>query len=288
MDDQPNALGNFLRARRDLVTPEKVGIAMSSTRRVPGLRREEVAMLAGVSAQYYLRLEQGRDRRPSAQVLESIAHALLLDDEARDYLAALASDRPRRRRSQSAVKETVPSGISKLLRTLGQPAFVEGRYTDVLAANSLAVALSPRLTVGANRLRDLFLDPAEQAFFSDWEGATRQFIAGFRNSVGADINDPRFIELVGELSLASPRFRALWARQDVKKLQGGRMRFDHPQVGSLDLNHEKLAIPRAGNMMLVILHPDPQSHDAEKLSLLASASFESPHPGELGARSYEA
>ncbi|WP_432825658.1 helix-turn-helix domain-containing protein [Dactylosporangium sp. CA-092794] len=273
MTDEQNLLGVFLRARRELVSPEQVGIPVQGMRRVRGLRREEVAMLAGISAEYYLRLEQGRDRKPSAQVLESIAKALLLDEETTAYLTSLiAGRRPRRPR---APREVVPPGVAKLVAAINMPAFVEGRYLDVLAVNPLATMLSPRLVVGTNRLRDLFLDPAEQALFPDWELATQSLIAGFREAVGTDIDDPRFIELVGELSLASARFRQLWARHDIKPRQSGRMRFDHPQLGSVVVNHEKLAIPGAEGMMLVMLHADPGSEDAEKIALLASATLPS-------------
>jgi transcriptional regulator with XRE-family HTH domain len=155
MTEGPNALGEYLRARRELVTPEQAGVPVLSTRRVPGLRREEVAMLAGISADYYLRLEQGRDRNPSAQVLESLARVLQLDDDATAYLLGLGAEKPRRLRRR-ARRETVPPGVVKLVAALPLPAFVEGRYFDVLAANALATALSPRLVPGGNRLRDVF------------------------------------------------------------------------------------------------------------------------------------
>lgn len=269
MIDGPNQLGDYLRARRELVTPEQVGIPILGVRRVAGLRREEVAMLAGISSDYYLRLEQGRDRSPSVQVLESIARVLQLDDDTRVYLLGLAAQKPNRRRRSR--KESVPSGIVKLLEALAMPAFVEGRYLDVLAANALAAALSPRLVAGANRLRDVFLDPAERAFFPDWEIATQGLVAGFRQSVGTDTDDPRFIELVGELSLASPRFRQLWARHDVGSRRGAVMRFNHPQVGELRLNREKLLVGGTESVMLVIYHPDPGSDAEDKLALLGSA-----------------
>jgi transcriptional regulator with XRE-family HTH domain len=269
MTDAPNLLGEYLRARRELVSPEQAGIAVLGQRRVAGLRREEVAMLAGISADYYLRLEQGRDRNPSVQVLESIARVLQLDDDTTAYLLGLAADTPKRRRRQA--REIVPTGIATLVAGLPIPAFVEGRYLDVLAANPLAAAISPRLIPGGNRLRDVFLDPAERALFPDWHGATAGLIAGFRQSVGTDIDDPRFIELVGELSLASPRFRELWARHDVGPRRGAVMRFEHPQVGQLVLNREKLLI--ADGMMLVLYHPDAGSADADKLALLASAAL---------------
>lgn len=271
MTDQSNLLGDHLRARRELVTPEQAGIPVLGVRRVSGLRREEVAMLAGISADYYLRLEQGRDRNPSVQVLESIARVLHLDEDTTAYLLGLAVDKPRRRRR--ARRETVPPGIAKLLAALTLPAFVEGRYFDVLAANPLATAVSPRLAAGGNRLRDVFLDPAERAVWPDWDGATEWLVAGFRQSVGTDTDDPRFIELVGELSLASPRFGQLWARHDVRARRGAPMRITHPQVGELSLNREKLLVGGTDGIMLVVYHPDPGSDGAEKLALLASASL---------------
>ncbi|MGA5508257.1 helix-turn-helix domain-containing protein [Streptomyces umbrinus] len=270
MTDGPNLLGDYVRARRELVTPEQVGIPVMGVRRVPGLRREEVAMLAGISVDYYLRLEQGRDRNPSAQVLESLARVLRLDDDATAYLLRLGADKPRRRQRRRP-KETVPAGIANLVAMLPLPATVEGRYFDVLAANALATALSPRLVAGANRLRDVFLDPAEQALYPDWENATAGMVAGFRESVGTDTDDPRFIELVGELCLASPRFSRLWARHDVEACEGAPKHIDHPQVGGLKLNRERLAIGGTAGQMLVVYHPDPGTDSADRLGLLASA-----------------
>ncbi len=227
-------------------------------------------MLAGISAEYYLRLEQGRDRHPSPQVLQSIARVLQLDDDA--YLLSLTGAEPRRRARHPQRRETLPPSTARLVTALPFPAFVEGRYLDVLAANSLATALSPRLNPGGNRLRDLFLDPAEQALFSDWERAAEALLAGFRQSVGTDIDDPRFIELVGELSLASPHFRRLWARHDVGPRRGASLTIDHPQVGALRLDREKLAISGTDGAMLVLYHAEPGSETAEKLALLAAAS----------------
>ncbi|MFI5588687.1 helix-turn-helix domain-containing protein [Amycolatopsis sp. NPDC051758] len=272
MTGEPNLLGDHLRARRELLTPQQAGIPAAGLRRVPGLRREEVAMLAGISADYYLRLEQGRDRNPSRQVLESLARVLQLDDDTTAYLIGLAEAGPARRRRRRRRKETVPPSIVKFLAALSLPAFVEGRYLDVLAANPLAAALSPRLVAGANRLRDVFLDPAERALFPDWDRATQGLVAGFRQSVGTETDDPRFIELVGELSLASPRFRALWARHDVANRRGATVRFDHPLVGELVLNREKLVVSEAPGLVLAVYHPDPGTDAADKLALLGSAA----------------
>jgi transcriptional regulator with XRE-family HTH domain len=271
VSEKSNELGEFLRARRALVTPQQVGIPDVGVRRVPGLRREEVAMLAGLSADYYLRLERGRDRNPSVQVLESIARVLQLNDEHLAYLLTLVADAPRKRRRRPR-REVVPAGALKLLDSLTQPAFIEGRYFDILASNSLAKALSPGFAEGGNQLRDLFLDPAQQALHPEWENITECFIANLRQAVGTDIDDPRFIELTGELSLASDRFRQLWARHEVRGQTGTPIRFNHPQVGELILNRERLTIGGTDGLMLVVYHADAGSSDAEKLALLASAA----------------
>lgn len=267
--DAPNQLGEFLRARRELVTPDRVGIPVVGVRRVPGLRREEVAMLAGISADYYLRLEQGRDRHPSPQVLEAIARVLQLDAETTAYLLDLGLPRPRRTARRRRV-ESVPAHTVRFVEQLPFPAFVEGRFFDVLAANALATAISPRLAVGGNRLRDFFLDPAErELFFPHWELAGAGLVAGFRESVGSDTDDPRVVELVGELSLASPAFGRIWARHDVRARQGATMVFSHPQVGELRVDREKLAVSGSPGMMVVVYHAEPGTADADKLALLA-------------------
>lgn len=261
--DDPNRLGQYLQARRGLVTPDRAGIPAGPNRRVPGLRREEVAMLAGISADYYLRLERGRDAHPSVQVLEALARVLLLDEVETAYLLGLAAPRPRTRRRRPA-PETVPARLHDLLRVVDAPAFVEGRVFDVLAANPLAAAFSPRLVPGANRLRSLLLDPEERAFHVDWDGAVRSFVALFRNSV-AEIDDPRVVELVGELSLASGRFREEWARHDVRPFTGGTTEVDHPLVGRMRLHREKLAVD---GLVLVVYHAESGSIDEQRLRLL--------------------
>ena len=266
---EDNLLGEYLRARRELVQPDSVGLPVHGVRRVNGLRREEVAMLAGISADYYLRLEQGRDRNPSLQVLEALARVLGLDQAGSDYLVGLAASPPRARRRRPK-RESVPNGVRQLLAVVGLPAFVEGRYFDVLAANTLAYALSPNLQVGHNRLRSVFLDPAEQALYPDWDQATAGLVAGFRRSVGSDVDDPGFVQLVGELSRASERFRQLWARHAVVAFEGAPVRLDHPQVGELVLGREKLAVGGTEGQLLCIYHAQPGTGSAEKLALLTS------------------
>ena len=268
--DKANRLGDYLRARRALVTPEQAGIPAGPNRRVSGLRREEVAMLAGISADYYMRLERGRDKNPSAQVLAALARVLRLDEVEHQYLLDLATPPRRTPRRKRAVQ--VPARLHHLLATIGVPAFLENHVYDVLASNPLALALSPRLRPSENRLRSLMLDPEEREFHADWPTATAEFVAAFRKSVGEDTDDPRVVELVGELSLASARFRTLWARHDVRQLSGGTTTVNHPIVGTLQLHREKLPIDR---LILVLYYPDEHSDNAEKLHVLASLAASS-------------
>lgn len=195
--------------------------------------------------------------------------SLRCEEETTAYLFTLVADTPRPRRGRRAA-ETVPHGIATLVAGLALPAFVEGRTLDVLAANPPATALSPRLRPGGNRLRDVFLDPAERAMFTDWDLATRALVAGFRHSLGTGIHDEQVAELVGGLSLASPQFCELWARHDIRPLQSNTLTVIHPQVGEITLKQEKLFIPTAGTMRLVILHPEPGSPAADALTLLSA------------------
>ena len=265
-----NTLGEYLRARRELVDPREVGLRVAGVRRTPGLRREEVATLAGISADYYLRLEQGRDRHPSPQVLESLARVFGLDVTATEYLLSLTAPRPAKPRRAHKRQETVPAGIRQLLSALNLPAFVEGRMFDVIAANRLATALSPSIRPGENRLRSMFLEPAERDLYPDWDRAIVGMVASFRASVGTDNDDPRLAQLVGELSLTSERFRKLWARHDVRALAGGAVLMRHPELGLLDLRREKLPIGESGGQLLVIYHADPGSDSAAALARLTS------------------
>src|SRR6202522_3552851 len=264
-DGPATPLGSCLRARRALVTPQQAGLPPGANRRVPGLRREEVAMLAGSSADYYLRLERGRDKNPSPQVLGSLARVLHLDELEQEYLLGLIAPRPRQQRRR--MPERVPPRLHHLLASVQVPAFVEGRTFDVLAANRLPGALSPRLQPGYNRLRSLLLDPEEQAFQQDWTRSAEGFIAAFRKSIGDDTDSPRFVELVGELALSSERFRTLWARHDVRSLEGGTTTVNHPAVGELRLHRDKLPVD---DVLLVLYYADQGSESDEKLRLLAS------------------
>ncbi|MEV5084021.1 MULTISPECIES: helix-turn-helix transcriptional regulator [unclassified Streptomyces] len=266
----PGPLATYLRARRELVQPAAVGVPDTGHRRVPGLRREEVAFLAGVSSDYYVRLEQGRDRHPSEQVLISIARALQLDEEATTYLLQLSAS-PRTHRRRPRRPEKAGDGIRTLINTWPlTPAYVHGTYMDVLAANSLAIALSPFNAPGHNSILAAFLEPELRALHADWEEMTARIVPYLRSVAGPDVDEPRLVEIVGELSVRSERFRKLWARQDVKHKTTGTSLLQHPQVGALELYYEKLLIPGAQGQTLVTYHARPGSDSEDRLRLLAS------------------
>ncbi|HEX6393741.1 MAG TPA: helix-turn-helix transcriptional regulator [Acidimicrobiales bacterium] len=274
-----NLIGEYLRARRQLVRPKDVGLpAVEGRRRVPGLRRGEVALLAGVSTDYYIRLEQGRDQHPSPQVLDALARALQLDDDATAHLHRLASrPRPRRRRNQRP--EKVPAGIVQLIESwTDTPAAVENRYTDVLVANPLAIALFPHFfAVGTNLVRAVFLDPHVRDLHQDWEWLTQAAVAHLRAQVGPDMDDPGLNELVGELSVRSERFRQLWARHDARPKRSGTVAIDHPLIGPMELSFQKLPIPDTDHQTLTLYHVAPGSPSAQALSLLAAMVAGDPH-----------
>jgi transcriptional regulator with XRE-family HTH domain len=240
-----------------------------------------------VSTDYYVRLEQGRDRNPSAQVLDALAQALQLDEEATAHLHALAG--PERRAHRSGQEpERVPPSIRQLIAGWHDtPAYVQGRRLDVLAANPLATALSPLFTPGVNLLRAAFLDPTVRTLFGDhWESLAHNTIAGLRALIGPDVDDP-LNELVGELSVRSDHFRTLWARHDIRaRISGGRRHMHHPQVGELELHYEHLQVSGTDGQTLIIYHADPGSRTEQALALLATLpadrSPSNPPTGETG------
>ncbi len=264
----PNALGEFLRARREQISAEDAGLRDTGRRRTPGLRREEVAMLAGISTDYYLRLEQGRDRTPSVHVVAAISRVMQLSPDEAAYLHALA--RPRPKRASRPRAEKVPPGTLRLLPLLPLPAFVQDRYLNVMAANSMAQVLSPNMRPGVNRLLAAFLDPAEKDLHGDWEQATAAAVGQLRAAMGTETDDPRMTALVGELSVKSDRFRRLWARQDIVRRAGGPARLHHPEVGDLELHREKLIVAGTDGQVLVIYHADPGTASAQALALLGT------------------
>jgi transcriptional regulator with XRE-family HTH domain len=263
------ALAEYLRARRALVRPEDVGLPASGRRRVPGLRREELAMLAGISSDYYLRLEQGRDHHPSAQVIEALARALMLDEPATAHLHAISQ--PTGPGRPSRAHERPLRSVELLIASLpAMPALIQGRHLDVLAANAMASALAPTVLIpGGNLVRATFLDPAVRDLLGEWESVARGVVARLRGLVGADVDNPRLAELVDELSARSEDFRRLWARHDVDLPTIPSRTFRHPLVGPMELMVETLAITDAEGQFLVINHAEPGSPSERALNRLS-------------------
>lgn len=227
-------------------------------------------MLAGVSADYYVRLEQGRDHHPSDQVLDALARALGLDDEATDHLHELARPAPRRRRPAHRPERTRPFLEGLLDAWSHTPAYVLGRYRDVLAANALASALHPGFTPGHNLLRTIFLDPDARGFYADWDRVARGMVAALRASIVPHLDDPRLAELIGELSLGSETFARLWARHDVRGKTHTTKRFNHPIVGPLTLDYATFQVNGAPDQQLVVYHAQPNTSAAQSLALLST------------------
>jgi transcriptional regulator with XRE-family HTH domain len=265
-----HTLGEFLRARRELTDPEEVGIPDFGRRRVKGLRREELAMLAGVSIDYYTRLEQGRDRHPSVQVQRALGRVLKLDGDALGYMAKLAAPPTPGNRDPDDC-ECVRPGLERIVSALvDQPAMVLGPQTDVLAANALATALNPHWRRGSNLLHALLLVPEARSLFPEWEKLATDCIASFRATLGDNLDDPRLTALVGELSLKSEFFREQWARHEVRRKTTGELRFDHPLVGELTLGFEFLQVGGCESQSLSVYHAEPGSCDERALRVLAA------------------
>lgn len=222
-------------------------------------------MLAGISAEYYLRLEQGRDKNPSPQVLDALARALRLDIKATEYLHQLVASTGRRRDptgTEAAAHDTGP-----LIEQFDMPAIVASRCLEVLAANSLARALSPGFLPGENFLRWRLLNPAARDFYADWDEATDVAVSGLREAAANDPDDPRLASMVDELSTLSDRFRELWARADVG-YRVGVMHLRHPVVGDIYLHRNRFNIPHSGGQHLLIYAAEPDSASAKALAAL--------------------
>jgi transcriptional regulator with XRE-family HTH domain len=264
-----NALGEFLRARRGRLTPEAAGLPALGPRRVPGLRREELAVIAGVSSPYYARLEQGRDRHPSPQVLAALGRALGLDAQAFAYMQRLARAEAATRPWPATV-ETVPPGLAQMIAAwVDQPAVLIGRYRDVLAANPLAQTLNPGFVPGRNLLQHTFLDPEGRRYYLDWEDIAAGAVAGLRAANAEATDDRRLQQLVDELARASGDFRRLWATHDARVRTSGSKRYDNPFVGQITLDYESLSVDAEPGETLFLFHAAPGSPDAASLQVLA-------------------
>lgn len=256
-----NLLGEFLQARRARVRPGEVGLASYGRRRVPGLRRDELAESAGVSVQYLTRLEQGVDRHPSPQVLDALAAALRLDPDAAAHLHVLAAPPAEPHRAREAGTD-----VRQLLDSWGStPAYVRDGRFDVLMANKAAMMLSPMYHPGRNLVRDVFLDPDAHSLFPDWPDIAEQTVAALR--AAADPRDPQTAALVAELQ-SDADFRRLWGRHDVRPSRNEIKRFDHPDAGRLTLRRQTLTIAGADDQVIIVYQPEPGSPSADALASL--------------------
>ncbi|AGZ42906.1 helix-turn-helix transcriptional regulator [Actinoplanes friuliensis] len=268
-------LGDFLRAKRGQLRPEDVGLEPGGRRKVAGLRREELALLAGLSTDYYQRMEQGREMRPSEEVLDALATALDLDDEERRHLVTLAraARRPVPARTRRA-PERVPESTRRMLQIMATPALVLGRHLDVLAWNPLAAALlGDPDTVPAgqrNMLIAMFTDPEARERCAGWEDFAVEYIGMMRAAVAADPTHPRATTVIGELSIHSADFREMWARHDVREAVSGRKTFRHPAVGDITLDWDTYPLPGSPGPVLLVYTAEPGTPSADRIQLLAS------------------
>ncbi|MEU9025467.1 helix-turn-helix transcriptional regulator [Actinomadura sp. NPDC048394] len=276
-----SALGEYLRARRARLRPTDVGLpAGPGLRRTPGLRREELAALAGVSIDYYIRLEQGKETNPSPAVLESLARALRLDTEEQAHLFALADHAAGRvpaGRSPVPERPVVRTGVLRMLEQLRPcPAYVLSWTSDILAANPEGLALFAGMDEWPperrNTIRYVFLHPAARSVLDDWDKAARTSAAQLRSLTATDPHDPALAALIDELDGAAPEFAELWKRHDVQARRGDRKTFHHPRVGTFTLDFEVLHLGADRQRMSVYqAEPGTPDHDAMVLLSLSTS-----------------
>ena len=277
---EPNALGEFLRSRRDALTPEDVGIASYGMRRVTGLRREELAQLAGVSVAYYTRLEQGQSASASDSIIEALARALRLRDDERAHLFALA--RPRRAQDARPPRpeHASPGGAELVQAMTDVPAVLLGRRNDVLAWNRLGHALlaghlafapTPEPGERPNLTRMLFLDPHSRELYRDWDEEAAMAVASLRFIAGRYPDDRALTEMIGELTLRSQAFTELWARREVRLCSSGAKELRHPEVGPVSVTFQALHVPDAEGQRILTHTATAGSPSANALHLLRLA-----------------
>ncbi|EAP98356.1 putative DNA-binding protein [Janibacter sp. HTCC2649] len=272
-------LGEFLRSRRDALSPVDAGVRGYGRRRVPGLRREELAQLAGVSVTYLTRLEQGQSQNASDAVIDALARALQLDGDERAHLLALAHPAPARPR-RATRPEAARAGAQQLLHSMTEtPALLLGRFNDILAWNRLGhlllaghldFAAPARATLRPNQIRLLFLDSHTRELHRDWATETALAVSSIRFVAAQFPDDRRLAELIGELSLKSPEFASLWAKHAVKLCTSGTKAFHHPHVSDLDLDYEVLHLPEGNGQRLLTYTAPAGSASSAGLRLLAS------------------
>jgi transcriptional regulator with XRE-family HTH domain len=274
--DTKSEIRDFLTSRRAKITPGEVGLTTYGARRVPGLRREEVATLAGVSVDYYNRMERGNLAGASEGVLEAVAAALRLDEAERAHLFDLsrASREQATGRRRGPARRAVRPSVEWMIEAMtGAAAFVVDGRQDILAANHLGRAFFAPLfesPAPPNMARFTYLDPRAKDFHSDWNRAAKECVAALRSQVGRDPFDHGLSDLVGELSTRSEEFAALWATHDVRLHRKAEKRFDHPVVGELTLSYERLEVSADPGLEVFAYVAEPGSRSAEAFALLAS------------------
>ncbi|MBF4613439.1 helix-turn-helix transcriptional regulator [Curtobacterium sp. VKM Ac-1376] len=256
-------LGDYLRARRDRTRPEDIGLHPEPNRRVPGLRREEVAAAAGISAEYYLRLERGRDHQPSEQVVVALARALALDRSGLEYLRRLA--RPAPPAPDPRTRTPDDHELQRLLARHDGPAFVADEVIGVVASNPLAAALSESMRPGANRLVQMFTT-MDRSIYPEWHRRAREMVAVFR--MRSDLSDPRVHAIVGQLSVRDPDFAAFWASHDTRVFTTGPAYEVIPPFGLLEFECEDLGIPGRDGLTLTTLYAAPASRAAPVIAFV--------------------
>ncbi|WP_037842258.1 helix-turn-helix domain-containing protein [Streptomyces sp. NRRL F-5126] len=295
MDDQherrpldPKAeLSEFLHTRRARLKPLDVGLPdLGRHRRVPGLRREELAQLAGVSVAYYTRLEQGNAHNVSADVLDAIARALHLSDAEYQHLLHLAKPKRHGGKKHQARTQSVRPAMRALLESMELvPAYIVGRRTDILAWNRLAAAVFHDFGAVPEKHRNyarlIFLDPAMRILFADWEAKAAETASALRVYAGYCAGDPELSALVGELSVKSEAFRRLWAAHEVRDKGYGTKMLNHPLVGRLELSYETVTLPDDSEQTMLLFHAEPGSKSADALRLLASWGADASAPDEI-------
>jgi transcriptional regulator with XRE-family HTH domain len=279
--DNRDEVSDFLQSRRARITPERAGLpAYGTHRRVPGLRREEVAMLAGVSSDYYVRMERGNLAGVSDSVLEALAGVLQLDDAERLHLWDLARTAqargPRTRTRVTPAATGVPASVQAMLDALTEaPGVVRDDRLDILATNKLGRALYAPLfatdgRAAANHARFVFLDSRSHDFWVDWERAARETVGALRSAAGRDPFDKALTGLVGELSTRSEEFRRRWAAHGVHLHTGGTKKIQHPVVGRLELMYDSMQIAAAPGLTMLVYTAQPGTPTADALRLLGS------------------